>query len=82
MHLNSHNMNYLLDPQYAMYQTQQEIYQEYLQTTGGSISFDEFMQIRAQAIYEMQEGSQVQNTSAFDNSSSIILRSLLQLHSS
>lgn len=66
------SMDYLIDPNYAIYQTQQQVYQEYLQFTqgGSSMSYDEFLNLRGQAIYEMNQGSNNSNSNNYTNNSS------------
>lgn len=55
----SGNMNYLLDPNYAVWQTQQQEYETYLlQTSGGkSMTFEQWKMIKAQADYNNINGA-------------------------
>lgn len=54
-----HSLDYLLDPNYAIYQTQQKFYQEYLQETNGgqTMSYDEYMNLRSQAFMESKRSN-------------------------
>lgn len=53
------NLDYLLDPTYAMDQVQQQYWNEYLQYTNGgqTMSYEEFMNIRTSVYMEMQNSS-------------------------
>ena len=58
------NLDYLLDPTYAMDQVQQQYWNEYLQYTNGgqTMSYEEFMNIRTSVYMEMQNSSTTQES--------------------
>ena len=57
------NLDYLLDPTYAMDQVQQQYWNEYLQYTNGgqTMSYEEFMNIRTSVYMEMQNSNTTNN---------------------
>ena len=65
------NMNYLLDPNYAIAQTKQNMHNEWYQATGGgkTMSYDQYWAAKAQV--EMSaNASQTKNSSSSSSSSS------------
>ena len=57
------SVNYLVDPSYAMYQVQQQYWNEYLQLTNGgqTMSYQEFMNIKA-ATYMQGDNHNIDNS--------------------
>ena len=64
----SGSLDYLLDPNYAIAQAKQEMYNEWYQATGGgkTMSYDQYLTARAQAASQASSGS----TSSTSSSSS------------
>ena len=63
------NLDYLLDPTYAMDQVQQQYWNEYLQYTNGgqTMSYEEFMNIRTSVYMEMQNSNTTNNHTTTTN---------------
>lgn len=66
------SLDYLLDPRYAAMQVQQQNWNEYLQMTNGgqTMTYEEWMAIKAQAWAESQKASGSNNSSTSSSSSS------------
>lgn len=69
---NARNMDYLLDPNYAIQQVQQQNYQEYMQSTNGgtTMTYDEWCTAKANAWAEVQKESRSSTSSSTSSSSS------------
>lgn len=68
---NARNMDYLLDPNYAAQQVQQQNYQEYMQATNGgkTMTYDEWYAAKANAWAEVQKESRSTSSSTSSSSS-------------
>lgn len=69
--MGSGSMDYLLDPNYAIAQTKQNMHNEWYQATGGgqTMSYDQYLTARAQAASQASSGS-TSSTSSSSSSSS------------
>ena len=66
---NTANRNYLLDPNYAIYQVEQQNWNEYLQMTNGgtTMTYQEYINIKARAYAESQSNNSYESSSSTTN---------------